>query len=104
MSFDGRSARRARQPRYPRARAAFTSPSAPENRSPVLSFSVSFGRPRIRRKVENPVFMRVLRPSILSGFDSDTLKEKRLASKPGGWLARNRKTLPWGSMLRRIHG
>jgi len=59
----------------------FSTPLTAQNGPSGLSFSESFGLVPIRPLVENPVFMRVFRPSMSSGFDSDTLNENRLASK-----------------------
>jgi hypothetical protein len=69
----------------------FSPPLAAQNGPSGLSFSESFRRPPIRPKVENPVFMRVFRASISSGFacparDSDTLTSWHFELPPDGYL------------------
>ncbi len=65
--------------------APFSPPLAAQNGPSGLSFSVSFGLLPIRPLVENPVFMRVFRPSIFSGFDSDTLTTRRFELPSEGY-------------------
>ena len=64
----------------------FSTPSDAQNGPSGLSFSESFGLVPIRPLVENPVFMRVFRPSIFSGFDSDTLTTRRFELPSDGCL------------------